>query len=148
MVEEPRNPLFTRGVPLMPCTGLPPPYVAVKPLGADDDYIAHGKAYSDGACRGVFRRTGRAGWRFIVGQSHLCGQWSTYGTCLDAYASALRSELWAIVALLQRAIPPLCVPTDNCIHAKRASLARTYGEESGIWPGTWEGHSRAHCAKV
>ena len=42
-VEEPRNPLFPKGVPLMPCTGLPPPYVEVKSLGADDDNIAHGK---------------------------------------------------------------------------------------------------------
>ena len=36
-----------------------------------------------------------------------------YGTCPDAYASALRSDLWTIVALLQRAIPPLCIFADN-----------------------------------
>ena len=112
-VGEPWNPLFFRGVPLMPRIGRPPPYVEERFLGGTDDCVAHGRAYTDGACKGVFRRTRRAGWGFIVGCSALGGQWSMYGTCPDAYASALRSELWAIVALLQRAIPPLCIYTDN-----------------------------------
>ena len=112
-LDEPWNPLFTRGVPLLLVIGSPPPYVEEKFMGAGEDHIAHGKAYTDGACKGVFRRTKRAGWGFIVRCSPMGGQWSMFGTCLDAYASALRSELWAVAALLQRTIPPLCIFTDN-----------------------------------
>ena len=112
---EPYNPLFTRGVPLLPRIGEPPGYA--ERLGPGDKgeagLMAQGVAYSDGACRGLFRRTKRAGWGFLVRASATSESWSMYGPCPDVCPSAVRAELWAILSILRRAVPKLTIFTDN-----------------------------------
>jgi hypothetical protein len=138
---EPFNPLFTRGVPLLPRIGTPPEYG--ERLGPGDKgregLIAQGVAFTDGACKGFFRRTKRAGWGFIV-RATTSPPWSMYGPCPDTYASALRAELWAIWALLRRTVPKIVIYTDNAeeglpaaryMHAGQTGWEQTCGRKSG-----------------
>ena len=105
--------------------------------------VAQGKAYSDGACRGWFRRTKRAGWGPVVCASPTSSSWSMYGPCPDVYPCAVRAELWAIWALLRRAVPRLTIYTDNAevvlgfaSGALFACKATRIGAD--LWRNIWE----------
>ena len=77
------------------------------------DRIVQGRAYTDGACRGFWRRTRRAGWGACVVDDMGYVEWGIYGSCPDAYASSLRAELWGVLGILRYAVAPLAIGVDN-----------------------------------
>ena len=65
-----------------------------------------------------------------------------YGTCPDAYASAVRAELWGILGVLRYAFPPLSIGTDNAevAHGRECGLVccgSPAKEGADIWKQIW-----------
>ena len=86
--SRPWDPLYWRGAPAVPQAARPPAFEKhVFHTGGDEELMAQGRAYTDGACRGFLRRTRRAGWGACVTdeEGHLI--LGIYGTCPDSYAS-------------------------------------------------------------
>ena len=112
--ECPWDPLWWRGVPATPTVPPAPGFeeYVLRP-STETDLIATGRTYTDGACRGFWRRTKRAGWGACVFSEEGELLWAVYGTCPDSYASAIRAELWGILGILRYALPPLSIGTDN-----------------------------------
>ena len=68
--------------------------------------------------------------------------WGVYGTCPDAYASALRSELWGVLGILRFTVPPLCISTDNAevVHGWRCGAlycCNPAREGADLWKMIW-----------
>ena len=99
------DPLYRRGVPGLPRVPPPPPeceewFGMSSPLA--DGIMATGKGYTDGACKGFWRRARRAGWGICIVNELDSVEWALYGTCSDLLATALKAELWAVFQLLRR----------------------------------------------
>ena len=68
--------------------------------------------------------------------------WGLCGTCPDAYASAVRAELWGILGVLRYAMPPLSIGTDNAevAHGRECGLVccgSPAKEGADIWKQIW-----------
>jgi ribonuclease HI len=110
------KPLYQHGVPLLSewprtprpisrwCGGLPP--------GADFTFT--GVGFTDGAMRGRAPRCARrAGWAAILVDAAGAVVHGIYGPCPDVFPSSLRAELWAVLKMLELALPPLQIWVDN-----------------------------------
>jgi ribonuclease HI len=139
----PWDPLWWVGVAAVPAIAQAPDFEEyVERKDTKVNLIAQGHVYTDGACKGFFRRTRRAGWGACVLSEEGEILWGVYGTCPDAYASALRAELWGVLGILKYALPPLRISTDNaeviheweCGELYSCSPAR---EGADIWKKIW-----------
>ena len=143
MEGRPWDPLYWRGVPAVPQGEGPPPFEEhVWRQGAETERLAQGTAFTDGACRGFWRKTKRAGWGACVVDGEGNIQWGIYGTCPDAYASSLRAELWAVLGLIRYAVPPLAIGVDNAevVEGWRAGSAfccNPKREGADLWRNIW-----------
>ena len=142
--RNPWDPLWWRGVPAMPAA-LPAPTFqefVVRP-SPEVDLIATGKAYTDGACKGLFRKTKRAGWGVCALNEEGEILWGAYGVCPDSYASALRAELWGLLGILRYALPPLSIGTDNAEVVRGWESGPLYcsnpaKEGADLWGRIWD----------
>ena len=142
--ECPWDPLWWRGVPAAPTVPPAPGFeeYVLRP-STETDLIATGRTYTDGACRGFWRRTKRAGWGACVLSEEGELLWAVYGTCLDSYASAFRAELWGILGILRYALPPLSIGTDNAEVVRGWKCGALYcsdpsKEGADLWRRIWE----------
>ncbi len=113
------DPLFLQGVPAKPHPPDPPPLIERSAIEGVDgsegtgDAIYTGEAYTDGALKALGpRRFWRGGWAAVVVDGKGKVTHGVWGTCPDAYPSSLRAELWAVMQLLLKALPPLRVHVD------------------------------------
>ena len=107
--------LYQHGVPLR-MARQPPPSMVVRSCGGREwpaDFSFTGHAFTDGALRGrapVEAR--RAGWACVLVDQEGKVVFGLYGPCPDAFPTALRAELRAVVMLLKHAVPPLTIHVD------------------------------------
>ena len=110
------EPLYQHGIPLLDLN-MEVPMPVIRPAGGlllPPGFSFTGDAFTDGALRGGGpRRARRSGWAavLVTGCGKVIG--GIYGPCPDAFPSSLRAELWAILHVLQMAIPPLTIWTDS-----------------------------------
>ena len=140
--KEPENPLFTVGVPIRPRCPCPPPaceaWIGTPPR---DGAAVRGVAYTDGALRGTVPKARRGGWAFVVNDGD-APMWGKFGTCSEAYATVLRTELRALSEILRTTVGPVTIYVDNsqvvdgvangrkwCCHPRR--------DGSDIWRTIW-----------
>ena len=142
--RRPWDPLYWRGVPAVP-QGAGPPQFEEHGWGecTESDRMAQGKAYTDGACRGFWRKTRRAGWGACVVDEEGRIRWGIYGTCPDCYASSIRAELWGMLSLLRYAVPPLSIGVDNAEVVRGWESGRVFccnpkREGADLWRGIWD----------
>ena len=111
--KDQSDPLFCQGVPRRPACPPPPPeteqWMGTVPK---DGPLACGHAYTDGAMRGVYSRAKRAGWAFVVSVDGV-PRWGKYGGMSEAYPTALRAELRALLEILRHSAGDLIVHVDN-----------------------------------
>ena len=118
--ENPWDPLWWRGVPAVPAIPQAPTFQEyVLRRSVMVDLVARGMAHTDGACRGLLRRTKRAGWGACCVSEEGEILWAVYGVCPDASASATWAELWGLLGILRYALPPLSIGTDNAEVVRR-----------------------------
>ncbi len=107
------NPLFNAGVPMRP--EMPPdPDPIIRDIG-DHHHprTVTGDVYTDGAMKGLCRRTLRAGWAFVMLDDQGVVIWGRYGTMAERYPTVLRSELRAALEATRHATGRVTVHTDN-----------------------------------
>ena len=107
------DPLYSQGVPRRPVC---PPAPTEREYNVGqlpaNGALAAGHAYTDGAMRGAFSRAKRAGWAFVVREGTL-PFWGKYGSIGDAYPSALRAELRALLEVLRHTAGGVTIHVDN-----------------------------------
>ena len=142
--ENPWDPLWWRGVPAAPKIPRRPSFEEyVLRRSTSVELIASGRAYTDGACKGLMRRTKRAGWGACSASEEGEILWAVYGVCPDAYASALRAELWGLLGILRYAVPPLRIGTDNAEVVRGWECGPLYcsnpaKEGADLWRAIWD----------
>ena len=81
---------------------------------ADDGFTFTGIGFTDGALRGrAPRNARRAGWAAVLVDENGAVLHGIYGPCPDTFPDSARAELWAVLKMLEMALPPLQIWTDN-----------------------------------
>ena len=141
--KEPDNPLVSIGVPIRPHCPPPPParegWVGSPPL---EGAVVSGVAYTDGALKGTVPRARRGGWAFVVDDG-TSPMWGKFGTCHEAYATVLRTELRALSEILRITVGPATIYVDNSQVVDGVANGRKWccspkRDGADIWRQIWD----------
>ena len=141
--KEPDNPLFSIGVPIRPHCPAPPPaceeWIGTPPR---EGAAVSGVAYTDGALKGTVPKARRGGWAFVVDDG-ASPMWGKFGTCSDAYATVLRTELRALSEILRITVGPATIYVDNAQVVDGVANGRRWccnprRDGADIWREIWD----------
>ena len=108
------NPLFTRGVPARPrAPQTPSNIVWTESSSGEPVRTATGDLFTDGSSKGLYWRARRGGWSVVAVDGAGRWLWTKWGTLGGLNVNSFRAELQAILEVLQIAVPPVRIHTDN-----------------------------------
>ena len=106
--------MFTRGVPARPkAPKIPSDLTWAESADGEPVHFATGDIFTDGSSKGLYWGARRGGWAAVALDEAGRWLWTKRGTIGGLNISSFRAELRALLEVLQIAVPPVRIHTDN-----------------------------------